>query len=127
MTLECFLNPAPMPSADAIISARFTQNGEPVRWHIRALCEQEHAALRSACQAGSRLDTALYQRRLVAACIQTPDLQDAALQKHHNVMGADALLLTILTPGEYGLLCRHVAHVNGLETTFEEDVDAAKK
>ncbi|EQG32401.1 phage XkdN-like family protein [Clostridioides difficile DA00129] len=55
-----------------------------------------------------------------------PDLHDAELQNSYGVMGAEELLTTMLTPGEYTDLSSEVGEVNGFDRTFEDKVEEAK-
>ena len=41
-------------------------------------------------------------------------------------MGADILLKTMLTPGEYADYLTKIQEINGFEVSFEEAVDEAK-
>jgi hypothetical protein len=64
--------------------------------------------------------------RLASACTVVPNLNDAELQNSYGVMGADAALKAMLTPGEYAEYLIRVQEVNGFDLTFEEKVDEAK-
>lgn len=71
-------------------------------------------------------DYNLYLGKLAAMCTAYPNLNDAELQNSYGVMGADALLKTMLTPGEYADYLTKIQEVNGFEITFEDAVDEAK-
>ena len=48
------------------------------------------------------------------------------LQDSYKVMGADALLKTMLTPGEYAEYLTKIQEVCGFDTTMQDEVDEAK-
>lgn len=121
-----------------VVSKRFLdENGQPIPWEIRCITSTEDEALRKACtkrvpvpgkrnQFTPETDYNLYLGKLAAKCTAYPNLDDAELQNSYGVMGADALLKTMLTPGEYADYLTKVQEVNGFEVSFEEAVDEAK-
>ena len=121
-----------------VVSKRFLdENGQPIPWEIRCITSTEDEALRKACtkrvpipgkrnQYTQETDYNLYLGKLAARCTAFPNLDDAELQNSYGVMGADALLKTMLTPGEYADYLTKVQEVNGFEVTFEDAVDEAK-
>ena len=60
------------------------------------------------------------------ACTVVPDLNNKELQDSYKVMGADALLKTMLTPGEYADYVQKVQEVCGFDTSLQDEVDEAK-
>ena len=60
------------------------------------------------------------------ACTVFPNLNDKELQDSYKVMGADALLKTMLTPGEYAEYLTKIQEVCGFDTTMQDEVDEAK-
>ena len=94
-------------------SSRFLDKaGEPIEWEIRCLGTEEEEAIRRACAVrapvpgkrgifASETDHAKYLGRLAAACTVFPNLQDRELQDSYGVMGAEALIKAMLSPGEY--------------------------
>lgn len=121
-----------------IVSKRFLdENGKPIPWEIRCITSTEDEALRKSCtkrvpvpgkrnQFTQETDYNLYLGRLAAKCTAYPNLDDAELQNSYGAMGSDALLKTMLTPGEYADYLTKVQEVNGFEVTFEDSVDEAK-
>lgn len=119
-------------------SKRFKdENGTPMIWEIGCITSSDDEALRKAStkrvpvpgkrnQFTQDLDVNLYLGRLAAKCTVFPNLDDAELQNSYGAMGADALLKTMLTPGEYADYLLKVQEVNGFDTTFEDEVDEAK-
>jgi hypothetical protein len=138
--LSAFLaeNAIPTENARHIASKRFVgEDGKPLFWDIGCVTSSEDEALRKAStkrvpvpgkrnQFTQDLDVNLYLGRLAAKCTLFPNLDDAELQNSYGVMGADALLKTMLTPGEYADYLLKVQEVNGFDTTFDDEVDEAK-
>ncbi len=131
-------NAQPVENLKHPASKRFVDDaGAPLQWEIRCVTSTEDEALRKACTkrvpvAGKRnqftqeTDFNLYIGKLAAACTVFPNLNDSELQNSYGVMGADILLKTMLTPGEYADYIGKIQEVNGFDTTFEEAVDEAK-
>jgi Phage XkdN-like protein. len=121
-----------------VVSKRFLDDkGQPIPWEICCITSTEDEALRKACtkrvpvpgkrnQYTQETDYNLYLGKLAAKCTAFPNLDDAELQNSYGVMGADALLKTMLTPGEYADYLTKVQEVNGFEVTFQDSVDEAK-
>ncbi len=120
-----------------VASKRFTNEAGAIPWEISCITSTEDEALRKSCtkrvpvvgkrgQHTQETDYNLYLGRLAAMCTIHPNLDDAELQNSYGVMGADALLKTMLTPGEYADYLTKVQEVNGFEVSFEEKVEEAK-
>lgn len=121
-----------------IVSKRFVgEDGKPIPWEISCITSTEDEALRKACtkripvvgkrgQYTQETDYNLYLGKLAAMCTVFPKLDDAELQNSYGVMGGDALLKTMLTPGEYADYLTKIQEVNGFDITFEESVEEAK-
>jgi len=67
-----------------------------------------------------------YVGRLAVACTVFPDLNNKELQDSYQVMGAEALLKKMLTPGEYREYLSKVQEVNGFDIALEDLVEEAK-
>ena len=67
-----------------------------------------------------------YLGLLATQCVKFPDLNNAELQNSYGVMGADALLKTMLKPGEYQDLLKKIQEINGFDTGMDELVEEAK-
>ena len=119
-------------------SKRFLdQDKKPVLWEIGSITTNEDERLRKECtkrvqmnnkkgQFTQETDFNLYLGKLAAKCTIYPNLNDVELQNSYSVMGADTLLKTMLTPGEYADYLAKVQEINGFDTSFEEMVDDAK-
>jgi len=119
-------------------SKRFLgDDSKPIEWEIGCVTSSEDEALRKNAtkrspipgkrnQFTSELDVNMYLGHLAAKCTIFPNLHDAELQSSHGVMGADTLLKTMLTPGEYAEYIMKVQEINGFDVSFEDQVEEAK-
>lgn len=71
-------------------------------------------------------DRNLYCTRLIVACCDDPNFRDADFQAAHGVMGAEALVETLLDGGAYAELLRAVSEINGFGTDINDLVEEAK-
>jgi hypothetical protein len=137
--LNAFLsqNALKVENVKFVASKRFVEDGKPVEWEICAITSTEDEALRKSCtrkvpvpgkrnQFVPETDYNAYLGKLAARCTIYPKLGDADLQNSYGVMGADALLKVMLTPGEYADYLQKIQEVNGFETTMEDMVEEAK-
>lgn len=121
-----------------VASKRFiNEDGAPMEWEIACISSKDDEALRKSCtkripvpgkrnQYTQETDYNLYLGVLAAKCTVYPNLNDAELQNSYGVMGADELLKTMLTPGEYADYLSKVQEINGFDTALEEEVEEAK-
>lgn len=140
MNLSAFLaeNALAVENVKFAASKRFMgDDGKPMEWEIKAITGTEDEALRKSCakrfpvpgkknQYQKETDYDLYLGKLAVACTVFPNLNDKELQDSYKVMGAEALLKTMLTPGEYADYLTKVQEVCGFETTLQDEVDEAK-
>jgi hypothetical protein len=138
--LSAFLaqNAVKVENVKHIVSNRFLDDkGQPIHWEISCITSTEDENLRKACtkrvpvpgkrnQFTQETDYNLYLGKLAARCTVFPNLNDVDLQNSYGVMGADVLLKTMLTPGEYAEYLVKVQEVNGFEVSMEEAVEEAK-
>jgi hypothetical protein len=68
----------------------------------------------------------MYLGKLAVACTVFPNLNAKELQDSYKVMGAEALLKAMLTPGEYASYVEKVQEVCGFSTPIEEEIEEAK-
>ncbi|MDR1693278.1 MAG: phage portal protein [Oscillospiraceae bacterium] len=122
-----------MEAAEVVVSKRFVnpETGEPELWKIKPITAKQHSALRRACmtsepvpggkkgQYTQQLDSSAYQAKMCAACTLYPDLNNTELQNSYGVMGAEALIATMLTPGEFEDYSTKVLEFNGFSTKNE--------
>lgn len=140
MSLTAFLaeNALKVENVKCVVSNRFLdENGEPILWEIRAISSEEDERLRKACtkkvqipgkknQYMSETDYNQYIGKLLTTCTVFPNLKDTALQDSYHVMGAENLLKTMLTAGEYANYAEKVQEVCGFDTTLQDEADDAK-
>ena len=110
---------------------------KPMEWEICSITSDEDEAIRKACtrkvpipgkrnQFTQETDYNKYLGKLAARCTVFPNLDNAELQDSYGVNGSDAVLKTMLKPGEYADYLAKIQEVNGFEITMEEMVDEAK-
>ena len=140
MNLSAFLaeNALAFENVKFAVSKRFMgDDGKPMLWEIKTITGTEDEALRKSCakrvpvpgkknQYQKETDYDMYLGKLAVACTVFPNLNDKELQDSYGVMGAEALLKTMLTPGEYADYLTKVQEVCGFETTLQDEVDEAK-
>lgn len=140
MTLSGFLaeNAVQVENIKFVASNRFLgADKKPIPWEIKTITGTEDEALRKSCakrvpvpgkknQYQKETDYDMYLGKLAVACTVFPDLNNKELQDSYKVMGAEALLKTMLTPGEYAEYISKVQEVCGFDTTLQEEVDTAK-
>lgn len=122
MSLSAFLaeNALPVEHIRYAASDRFlseeidpeTGKRKPMEWEIKTITGTEDEALRKSCAQQvpvpgrknlfqRETDYDRYLGKLAVACTVFPNLNDKALQDSYHAMGAETLLKTMLTPGEY--------------------------
>ena len=140
MNLSAFLaeNALAVENVKFAASKRFMgDDGKPMLWEIKTITGTEDEALRKSCakrvpipgkknQYQKETDYDMYLGKLAVACTVFPDLKNKELQDSYHVYGAEALLKTMLTPGEYADYVSKVQEVCGFDTTLQEEVDEAK-
>lgn len=139
-TLSAFLaeNALPVENIKFAASRRFlSTDKKPMEWEIKAISSTEDEALRKACtkrvpvpgkknQFQRELDADAYLGKLAVACTVFPNLNDKELQDSYKVMGGDALLKAMLTPGEYADYLTKIQEVCGFDETLQDEVDEVK-
>lgn len=131
-------NALPIKNIKCVASKRFLDSdGKPLEWEIKCITSTEDEELRKNCtkriqvpggrkgQYTQETDYNIYLGKLAAKCTVFPNLNDAELQDSYKVMGAEALLKVMLSPGEYADYLLKVQEVNGFQT-LQEDIDEAK-
>lgn len=140
MSLSAFLaeNALPVEHIKFPVSPRFRdKDKKPIEWEIKTITGTEDEALRKACtkrvpvpgkknQFQRELDADAYLGKLAVACTVFPNLNDKELQDSYKVMGGDALLKAMLTPGEYADYLTKIQEVCGFDETLQDEVDEVK-
>jgi hypothetical protein len=140
MSLSAFLseNALPVENVKFAVSNRFLNDEQkPIEWEIKTITGTEDEALRKSCakrvpipgkknQYQKETDYDMYLGKLAVACTVFPNLNAKELQDSYKVMGAEALLKAMLTPGEYASYVEKVQEVCGFSTPIEEEIEEAK-
>lgn len=139
MSLSAFLaeNALAVDNIRYPASPRFVENGKPVQWELRCITSSEDEDIRKSCtrrvqvpgkknQFTQETDYNAYVAKLAAACTVYPNLSDKGLQDSYHVMGAEALLKAMLTPGEYASYAAKVQEICGFDVSFGELEEEAK-
>lgn len=140
MSLSAFLakNALKVENIKFVASKRFLdEKKQPIEWEMKTITGTEDEALRKSCakrvpvpgkknQYQRETDYDMYLGKLAVACTVFPNLNDKELQDSYGVMGGEALLKTMLTPGEYADYLTKIQEVCGFETSFQDEVDEAK-
>ena len=118
-------------------SPRFVdEDGKPVEWEICCITANENSQIRKSCmrsvpvpgrrgQYTQDFDAASYQSKIAARCTVFPNLNDAELQASYGVMGAENLITTMLTAGEFEDYSAKILELNGFSAS-DELIDEAK-
>lgn len=118
-----------------VISERFKdEKGKPVCFEIRPLMEKEVERIRKSCtkriktKKGTKDETdyEILGAKMVVESMVFPPLKSEELQKSYNVFGAEELIQTMLTAGEYTNLVSKVQEVSGYDLEIEDLVEEAK-
>ena len=108
----------------------------PFPFVVKTITEAENKQITKSCQVSefnkkthrreTQTDTQAYLSKLVVACTVDPNFKDAELQAAYGVVGAEALVEKLLTPGQYAALLHAVNDINSFDTDMQELVDEAK-
>lgn len=97
-----FAAEAARPEVQVVVSERFRgEDGQALAWRLQPVTAEDMQQIRAAGNTDGGSGLVL---RLLARAVVYPDLQDAALQDSYGVLGAEELLLRMLSPGEYRVL-----------------------
>ncbi len=114
---------AERPDVQVVVSERFRgEDGQALAWRLRPVTAEDMQKL-FAARTGEGAGGVLL--RLLTQSVVYPDLQDAALQDSYCVMGAENLLLRMLSPGEYRVLLQAFERQN-LRPGMSELIEEAK-
>jgi len=138
--LSCFLsqNAITVENVKYAASKRFkNKDKKTVEWEIKCITSEQDELIKKECtkrkpipgKKGAYMpetDYDQYVGRLAVACTVFPDLNNKELQDSYQVMGAEALLKKMLTPGEYREYLSKVQEVNGFDIALDDLVEEAK-
>lgn len=135
---KCFMaeNAIKAENKQYVASERFVSDGTPVPWELQVVSNDVIDRINKNCRRKEfnrktganeyRTDTDLFNAQLVCASVVYPNLNDSSLQTSYNVVGAEALVKTMLTPGEYADLVAAVVEVCGFQTDMNDKIKEAK-
>lgn len=108
------------------LSKRFKDGDDILNWEIGCITAMENNRIRKQCiDYNGGFDSGKYQALLLSRCVIFPDLNNVALQNSYRVQSAQDLVATMLSPGEFEILCERVLKINDFKTQ-EELVNTAK-
>ena len=130
-------NAKTIDTVEYVVSKRFVEKNEPIKWVFKPIGSDLDEALRKECTkkvpiAGKRgqynqeTDTDKYIAKMCVACTVYPNLNDAELQDSYGVKSGEELLRKMLLPGEYTDLKTKIMEINGYDLSMDELVDEAK-
>lgn len=114
------------------------ENGEPLKWEIKALSTKETEAIREKCTIDvpvtgkpgvmrPKVNSSKYVAELLVSAVVFPDLYNAELQDSYGVKTASDLLKEMVDdPAEYNNFVEFVQEYNGLDETMNDKVEEAK-
>lgn len=112
------------------------EKGKPIAWKLRAISSELDESIRRDCTkrvkgarggvASSEIDSDKYVTMLCVNTVVEPNLKDADSQDAFGVKSAEALLKTLLLPGELMSLKEKVLEVNGFDVGMDDLVEEAK-
>lgn len=105
MTLKAFYkqNRKDIQHKKIVISERFCdENGKAIVWEMKPLMQKENEMILKKCRMMQKgIQQYDYEVMVLAESVVFPDLNNIKLQNSYHVAGKEALLLEMLTPGEY--------------------------
>jgi len=113
-------------------------NGKPLEWEIKPLTTEESERIRLECtkdvpvpgkrgQFRTKVDTNLYNDKLMVAAIVFPDLYNKELQDSYGVMTPEDLLKAMIdNPSEYYDLLNYITEQSGFNKDIADEVEEAK-
>lgn len=118
-----------IPNREVAISKRFKdKDGKPIKWEIRPIPTSKMRKIRkeSLRFVNNKMDVDfdVMNVKMVLESVVFPNLKDSALQESHKVMGEEALLDSLLLPGEFDELVSQVTDLCGYNA--EKLVEEAK-
>lgn len=122
--LKGFLQPSPtLQTKEVIVSERFKgEDRKVLPFKIKVIDQDENDRLINAStttrrqkngQVTKELSSTMYSRRLILACVVTPDLRDAELCEYYKCIDPLDVPGKMLSSGEYGTLIDAINELNG--------------
>lgn len=114
------------------------ENGEPLKWKVRAVPTKEYEKIREDCTFDvqvtgkpgmyrQKFESSMFLAKLICASVVEPDLYDKDLQDSYGVMTPEDLIKEMIDDaGEYSDFADFVQNYNGFDKTMQDTVDEAK-
>lgn len=109
------------PNIKYVASKTFVdpETKKPLEWELKKLDSDVTESMKKSCRKRVKVgnewtveqDADLFTLKVTAAAVVFPDLKDAELQNSFGVMGEEALLRHMLSPGELQRLSNKVAEL----------------
>lgn len=137
--IKAFLLPPVMDETKEVVITKraVDENGKSVPFVIRVIDQATNNRLlkqatkknRSNGRAVQELDTELYGKLLVGACVVQPNFKDAELCAYYKTVDPLEVPGRMLTMGEYNLLVRKIRELNDIVDNDEdlEDIEEEAK
>lgn len=136
-TLSAFLHPEKPENEEILVSDRFKgEDGKPVPFKIRAVTEEESAAIRKKAttvrrdrtgQTVREFDAAKYTRLFVIAGTVEPNFRASDLCEAYGVLDPELAVGKMLLAGEFARLSEAISQLSGIsEAALAEAADTAK-
>lgn len=140
MSFERFMkkNKAVKENAFYAATASLTdENGEPLKWEIKALTTRESEAIRekNTIEVPIPGKTGLYRPKvtknyvpsLICKAVVFPDLNDVELQDSYGVHSAEELILEMIdNPTEYSDFVNFIQTFSGIDKNINDEIAEAK-
>ena len=125
--IKAFLLPPVMDETKEVVITKraVDENGKPVPFVIRVI-DQATKKNRSNGRAVQELDTELYGKLLVGACVVQPNFKNAELCAYYKTVDPLEVPGRMLTMGEYNLLVRKIRELNDIVDNDEDLEEEAK-
>lgn len=145
-TVTAFLsqNKAQNKTEEVFVTDSFVSpvTGDPILWRIRALSADEEKLISDSCKTERKdrrtgtitmlTDDAEYLARMVAQCVEYPDLGNKELQSSYGVKSKVGAIRAMLTAGELAKLAQKIIKLSDLDldedekSDFEMEIEHAK-
>ncbi len=78
------------------------EDGKPVEWEFKHLSSSEERLIRESCIIGGKFNNTMHIRKIIAASVVYPNLNDKELQDSYGVYTPEDLLECLVdSPGEW--------------------------
>ena len=132
--LKAFLQPSVAgKTKEVVVSNRFKdEKGDPVPFVIKAISQEANEKIAKMSRKTlkvngtpvDKLDTFLYTKRLINACVQEPDFSNQEMCKYYGTEDPLDVPSQMLGIGEYNRLSEAIMELNGITDPESESEEA---